>query len=128
MLPKYNRGFTLIELMIAVVVIGILASIAVPAYLDYVLRAKRAEAKSALSLAAQRMERCYTENNTYANCLNAAINSDSGNWSVSATAQDANGYTLSAAVTANHADGTCSPMTLTNTGATTPANAECWPQ
>ena len=62
---QYSRGFTLIELMIAVAVVGILAAIAYPSYQDSVRKARRADAKSALLDAAQRQERFFTENNQY---------------------------------------------------------------
>ncbi|MBP0048867.1 prepilin-type N-terminal cleavage/methylation domain-containing protein [Marinobacterium sp. AK62] len=117
-------GFTLIEVMVVVVIIGILASIALPAYQDYVRDSKRAEAKAALSLVAQRMERCFTESNTYVGCYGGAtVNSDSGNWVVSIT-ESAASYQLEADTSAQHSDGECDPMTLTNTGATSPA--ACW--
>lgn len=61
-------GFTLIELMIAVAVIAILASIAVPSYRGYVERATRTDAHAGLMEAAGQLERCYTVNNSYANC------------------------------------------------------------
>ena len=60
-----QKGFTLIELMIAVAVVGILAAIAYPSYQDSVRKARRADAKSVLLQAAQFMERNYTENNCY---------------------------------------------------------------
>ncbi|MGH9960023.1 MAG: type IV pilin protein, partial [Pyrinomonadaceae bacterium] len=66
------RGFTLIELMITVAVVAILASIALPSYLEQVRKSKRAEGKSALLRAAQNMERYYTSNNTYNATLTAA--------------------------------------------------------
>lgn len=59
------KGFTLIELMITVAIIGILASIAYPSYQDYVRRGNRAEAKAALMEDAQFMERFFTVNNQY---------------------------------------------------------------
>lgn len=58
-------GFTLIEVMIVVVVIGLLAAVAYPSYQDAIRKSRRADAKAALSELAQFMEHTYTENNTY---------------------------------------------------------------
>jgi type IV pilus assembly protein PilE len=58
-------GFTLIELMIVVVIVGLLAAIAYPGYQQYVKRGRRADAKAALTEMAQFMERYYSENNSY---------------------------------------------------------------
>lgn len=64
---KKSKGFTLIELMVTVAIIGILAAIAYPSYTEYVNRSKRAEATAALLEAAQVLERYYSVNNTYLN-------------------------------------------------------------
>ncbi len=62
-----TKGFTLIEVLIVVVVIAVLAAIAFPAYQDSVRKSRRTEAQSVLLQAAQILERCFTEFNSYTN-------------------------------------------------------------
>lgn len=61
-----QRGFTLIEVMIVVAIIGILASIAIPNYSAYVQRARLSEAFDQMSAAASRMEQAYQDTQSYA--------------------------------------------------------------
>lgn len=60
-----QQGFTLVELMIVVVIIGIIASVAIPNYQDYVRRARAVDATSTLADMRIRMEQFYQDNRTY---------------------------------------------------------------
>ncbi len=62
---QFQKGFTLIELMIVVAIIGVLAAVAYPSYKEYVARSRRAEARTILVASQQWMERFYTENFRY---------------------------------------------------------------
>ncbi|KXS54006.1 MAG: type IV pilus assembly protein PilE [Marinobacter sp. T13-3] len=78
MKTRANAGFTLIELMIVVAIIGIIAAIAYPSYQGYVESTRRGDAKGALMQFASAMERYYTQNNTY-------IGADGGSSAINTT-------------------------------------------
>lgn len=63
---KYAKGFTLVELMIVVVVVGILSVVAFPAYTDYSIRGKIPDATSNLASKRVKMEQWFQDNRTYA--------------------------------------------------------------
>ena len=67
-----NKGFTLIELMIVVAILGILAAVALPSYTSYVIRSKRTECRAAIMQVMQQQERYFTQQNTYLAYTNSA--------------------------------------------------------
>lgn len=118
---RTNAGFTLLEVMIVVVVIGILASIAYPSYREYVLRGNRAEGQAFLSEAAARQERYYAQYNSYVTTnadraklqINEAKYSKLYDLGVSKVNNDG-GYTLT--VTQKFGDTDCGNLTLDGRG------------
>src|ERR1700679_1252675 len=131
-----RNGFTLVELMIAVLIVGILAAIAIPSYANYVKRANRSDATRSLSATAQALERCYSQNFTYSNtapfvcAANAgAVPSSQGYYTVTinVTAGPPESYLLTAVpvLSPQTEDAACTSFTLDSTGAqgATPAGA-----
>lgn len=69
-MQKPAKGFTLIELMTVILILGILIGVGVPTYRTYVMRAQRAEAKTTLMRVQAQQEKFYMQNNTYTTDVN----------------------------------------------------------
>jgi prepilin-type N-terminal cleavage/methylation domain-containing protein len=78
LLNKAKRGFTLIELMIVVAIIGILAAVAIPAFMDYMKRSKKTEAALQLNKIGKNNKRVYSETSSFVNVAGAAAPTPSG--------------------------------------------------
>jgi type IV pilus assembly protein PilE len=126
-------GFTLIELMITIVIVGILAAISYPAYVDQMKRTRRSDGQAALLSMAARMEHYYTENNTYIGAtpttIGASATSAEGYYNMSISNLTATTYTLNATAIAGKAQATdtaCTPLTLTYANVKGPNPTTCW--
>ena len=141
-------GFTLIELMVTVSIIAILASIAIPAYSDYVTKSKRSQAKAVMLNLSQAEERYYTNNYTYypvsavppvsepqgwSNFVGGSMASRIYNISVAvnpAPPASATSYIITATPSNGFQDAKCGVLTLDGMGNKSSAlgNASpCWP-
>lgn len=116
---RKNQGFTLIELMIAVAIIGILSAIAIPSYSEYIRRGHRAEARAGLLQAAQWLERASTATGTYPlarDFPSALATVPSNRYDISLNSADGRTFTLTATPKGSQAGDKCGNYTLTNTG------------
>jgi type IV pilus assembly protein PilE len=143
--PKCHRrlnmrqsGFTLIEVMVVLAIVGILSAIALPSYRSYIERGDRASARAALLEAQQFMERFYATNDRFTTDVACAtspalparfanVPENAPKYSL-AVVSDCNSYTLTASPL--QAVSMCTNLTLTNTGVKgisgTGSVADCW--
>lgn len=145
---KRGLGFTLIELMVTVAIIGILAGIAYPAYTDYVIRAKRSDGKAAL-LSLQLAQEKYRANCIqYATTINTTAGanpscvagnyslvgkttSPDGNYAIGISGVSATAYVLTASPRGTFTDAKCINLIINQAGVKTVSGtglsaADCW--
>jgi type IV pilus assembly protein PilE len=127
-----QNGFTLMELMIVVAIMGILASIAIPSYRDYVTKSSLSEASSGLANTRVRMEQCFQDTRAYNNAACDAIcaNVSGQNFDFSCDNRTATTYRV-IATGKNKAANFVMTVNETNTQATTAAasgwaTGACW--
>jgi type IV pilus assembly protein PilE len=125
-----QKGFTLIEVMITVVIVGILAAIAYPSYTSFVTKSGRSEGVAAVMRVSNLQEQYYMDNRAFAEDmtelgLSEPFLTDSGYYSV--TSVGTTSYTITAAAAGSQAtrDTTCATITLTSVGIKGPSK-ECW--
>ncbi len=139
-------GFSLIELMVAIAIIGILATVALPSYQDYIRQSNRAMVKTMLYENAQFMEQFYTENNQYDAAVGVDGIANTGDdvavvipllrsprtgtvqYNISLQAVNNNTFTLQAIPVGSMAGDSCGTLTLTSTGLQGAGGdvASCW--
>jgi len=122
MILNKHDGFTLIELMIVIAIVGILASIGYPAYQGQVLKTHRADCEAVLMEAANALERYYTEQGAYTGATagthypdRCPVDPGTQYYAVAALV-NATTFTLTATAQAVQAKDKCKNLTLTNTG------------
>lgn len=137
---KKTKGFTLVELMIVVAIIGIVVAFGYPAYRDQVMKARRADGMAFLLDIADRQERFYADRGTYTTTITdlgyADANSpEGGYYSASVTDDPANDLTITFTVTVTpqngqDADTKCGAFTLTSLGVKSISGSssvqDCW--
>jgi type IV pilus assembly protein PilE len=134
MRQKYNKGFTLLELMIVVALVGILSAIAFSSYTDNVIASKRSEGRAALTATAASLEKCKSLYGVYdhVNCnVLATITTETGLYSIDTTTmRNATTFTLVAtAIGSQVRDSDCATLSLDNIGVKTATGVDttdCW--
>lgn len=135
-----SKGFTLLELLIVVAILGILTAVALPSYQQSVLAGGRAEGQSILLQVASNQEQFYSANNSYSTNANplttpalAVVSSEGGLYQVAVAAcaggAIGNCFIATATPQGNQSNDVCTTLTISNTGlkgATGATVAECW--
>ena len=134
------RGFSLIELLIVITVVGLLLAVALPSYTRYVLRSHRSSAITAVLDLASRQARYYTTNNTYTTSLTAlgypsdpmpVTDTSNRYYNLSVTSASATAFTVSAAPVYPQTKDTCGTYTYTDLGVKSVSSGtlgDCWKQ
>ncbi|MFM8333400.1 MAG: type IV pilin protein [Candidatus Methylumidiphilus sp.] len=136
---RQQKGFSLVELMVALAIVGILAAISYPSYTGHMMKTRRVDAQGSLAGLSAAMERYFTENNTYAGAAGTTsggvvtpadtgapriyptqspIDGATKYYNLTISAADASSYTLRATPisTSTQASDKCAILTLTSTG------------
>lgn len=135
MIVSNNKGFTLIELMIVIAIIAIIAAVAMPAYSDYITKAKRTEAKAELLIIQLAQERWRANNSSYGALTDLGYSNPHliDNYSITVSGAAASSYQIIASPTGQQlaADTFCGAIsidqssTTTESGTASSAN-DCW--
>ncbi|MDQ1920656.1 type IV pilin protein [Massilia pseudoviolaceinigra] len=133
-LNRTGSGFTLIELMITVAIVGVLSAVALESYTRNVLKSQRSVAQGVLMQNAQLLERYYTTKGDYAGGPLSSATSPKDvapaavRYNITNTiSADGSTFTLTATPTAKQVKDECGIMTVSNTGAQTAAKpTDCW--
>lgn len=130
-----TQGFSLIELMTVVLIVGIISVFAYPSYLNYSREARRAEGQALLLDVAAQQERFYYRNNSYTTTLadlgsytSSIANSENGFYQISIDAADTTGFDLTATPQNDQTNDECGNLTMNETnkgGHSTGSTAEC---
>jgi len=130
------KGFSLMELMASMAIVGILAAVAVPSFIDYSRKGNRSDGLSSLLSIRLAQEKWRSTRTSYTATLGSGglsfpASSDLGHYTLSITAANATSFTATATATGNQADDTdCAVISINQSGpiANTAQEKECWGQ